>query len=66
MNVGQVVAHLRAYPDELEVRGLVDFGTGIVEIALDNVTDSSEWDEREEPVVFLVEKDPVACELIGV
>jgi len=65
MTVGQLVAHLRSYPDEVEVRTLVDFGTGVAEVSLDNVTDSNEWDERDIPVVFLVEKESLTYELIS-
>tara|TARA_B100000700_G_C14595778_1_gene646729 strand:+ start:160 stop:360 length:201 start_codon:yes stop_codon:yes gene_type:complete len=65
VNVKEMISHLRTYPDDLEVRALADFGTGVVEIGLDNVTDSSEWDERDIPVVFLVEKDSVTYELIS-
>ena len=63
MTVGQVVAHLQSYPDDLEVRTLADFGTGVAEISLDNVVDSNEWDERDVPVVFLVEKESMTYEM---
>jgi len=44
---------LDQYPGELEVRMLIDMGTGTIEQTVASVVDSGEWDETGEPVVYL-------------
>jgi hypothetical protein len=51
--VGELQSALNLYPAELEVRMLIDMGTGTIEQTVASVVDSSEWIENEEPVVYL-------------
>jgi len=51
--VGELQGELNLYPAELEVRMLIDMGTGTLEQVVASVVDSSEWTENEKPVVYL-------------
>ena len=53
MTVGELRRALGAYPDELPVKVLIDYGTGTAEQGIGSIVDSSEWDEGNDAIVYL-------------
>ena len=54
MTVSELIGSLRAYPDDMPVRVFDDWGTGFNLVEISGVTDSSEWNDREEPAEVVI------------
>ena len=62
MTVKELILHLSSYPDDMTGRMTLDYRSGLLEHDVSHVVSTDEWDERESPMLLIIEKDPHADE----